>query len=516
MNADMSKRGKGVRLSWPEGIVAVFVVSRGLAFAAGIQMDMSLQARSWQLLDPVLLQYDLGRSLLYLHSQPPLFNVIFAGLLQLEPQWRGPVATAVWNVAGLSTFILLYLTATTIGVRSWLAGCCTLLFMVSPAAILYEKWFYPSEIEVFLLALTFFSLASFAKRPRVSNGIVFTSSCALLVLLRATYHPLVFAVIILMTWRLLRVSWTLVLTIAVLPLLLVTAWSVKNYVLFGATANSTWLGMNMARALSAGLSTPQLDDLQKRGVITERPVPFGPPTAYPYYQPRVYGVAAVDRLYKSDGTPNFNSALYIAVAKQQQKEVLSAWRATFPEAFLRAQLSAYTLWLSPSDSSGFVSANRARLGGYALRYQSLVMLTPQVSMTPHEEGGGLLTPDYRLLHPDSRALWWDMATHVSWTNVALHLLALTGVIWAISSGQRRGDRSLVTFAAVAGTLLFVKMIASNLFEFGENERFGYEVFPSLLLLALLGVESTARVFARKPFVHRSQFRSKSAPANDRG
>jgi hypothetical protein len=105
---------------------------------------------------------------------------------------------------------------------------------------------------------------------------------------------------------------------------------------------------------------------------------------------------------------------------------------------------------------------------------------------------------------------------VSWTNVALHLLALTGVIWAISSGQRIGDRSLVTFAAVAGTLLFVKMIASNLFEFGENERFGYEVFPSLLLLALLGVESTARVFARKPFVHRSQFRSKSAPANDRG
>ena len=74
-------------------------------------------------------------------------TLIFAGLLQLEPQWRGPVAAAVWTIAALSTFLLMYLTATTMGVRSRLAGCCTLLFMVSPAAILYEKWFFSSEIR---------------------------------------------------------------------------------------------------------------------------------------------------------------------------------------------------------------------------------------------------------------------------------------------------------------------------------------------------------------------------------
>ena len=170
--------------------------------------------------------------------------------------------------------------------------------------------------------------------------------------------------------------------------------------------------------------------------------------------------------------------------------MLSAWRATFPETFLRAQLSAYTLWLSPSDSSGFVSATRARLGGYA----------PPLSIARHAHAAGFTYASRRrgglahagLPQASSRrapALVGHGNLGVSWTNVALHLLALTGFIWAIWSGQRIGDRSRITCAAVAGSLLFVKLLVmSNLLEFGENERFGaYEAFPSLLLLAQVGL-----------------------------
>jgi hypothetical protein len=57
-------------------IVAVFAVSRCAYLLAGVRFNANESWLSYQLLPPDLLRHDLLRSLYFLHTQPPGFNLI--------------------------------------------------------------------------------------------------------------------------------------------------------------------------------------------------------------------------------------------------------------------------------------------------------------------------------------------------------------------------------------------------------------------------------------------------------
>src|SRR4051812_7911601 len=74
-------------------LVVVFGASRLIYFVVGIRFDAWALTNSWQLLPQDLLRHDLGRSLWYLHSQPPLFNAFVGVTLQM------PSAHLLINIA---------------------------------------------------------------------------------------------------------------------------------------------------------------------------------------------------------------------------------------------------------------------------------------------------------------------------------------------------------------------------------------------------------------------------------
>ena len=91
-------------------IVAVFVVSRVVAFAAGVRYDDGLLHNAYQLLDVRLLREQPFSSIFYLQSQPPLFNLFTAAIVQLPDGLVQSALAVIWAVAGLATALLLYAT----------------------------------------------------------------------------------------------------------------------------------------------------------------------------------------------------------------------------------------------------------------------------------------------------------------------------------------------------------------------------------------------------------------------
>ena len=61
-------------------LIAAFVISHIVYYAMGVRFDETSPLTFAQYLDEALLKHNLLESLLYLHSQPPLFN-LFLGIV---------------------------------------------------------------------------------------------------------------------------------------------------------------------------------------------------------------------------------------------------------------------------------------------------------------------------------------------------------------------------------------------------------------------------------------------------
>ena len=157
-------------------IVAVFVLSRVAAFAAGIRFDDGLLHNAYQLLDVRLLHDDPFTSIFYLHSQPPLFNLFTAAVVQLPSGAVRPVLAVIWAGAGLATALLLHATMRRLGVRRWLATTIVCIFLVAPETILTESWFFYSQLQILLSALILYALTRFASTRRTTDGVLFAGS----------------------------------------------------------------------------------------------------------------------------------------------------------------------------------------------------------------------------------------------------------------------------------------------------------------------------------------------------
>gem|GEM_PF-4826129 len=67
------------------GVLIVFVISRVLYDRAGILFQGDISLGYWHLIDPNLMLTDLWRSVYYLHSQPPLLNLLIGIVFQASP-----------------------------------------------------------------------------------------------------------------------------------------------------------------------------------------------------------------------------------------------------------------------------------------------------------------------------------------------------------------------------------------------------------------------------------------------
>lgn len=463
-------------------IVAVFVVSRAAAYAAGLRFDDALLHNGYQLLDVRLLRHDPFESIFYLHSQPPLFNALTALVVQLPHSLVNTVLALAWHAAGLATAVLLYTTMVRLGVRTPLAAGLVCVFLLSPEVLVTESWFFYSQLQMLLTALLLFTLARFATTNRTADGVLFTGSLGALVLLRSSFHVVLMVVLLVILWRQLRLDPRRLAAIASVPLVLVGAWSVKNVLVFDNWSNSTWVGMNFSYVAHAG-TTPQ----RCRELVTDHTVSriacgvaFRRANVYTpiFRHPHQYGVAATDRVRKSTGQPNFNASLYIDVASQLQSDSIELLRDGGIGAVTRAELAAYTVWAEPADDALQLRKVRRPIAGYADWFDRLVLLRPVAT--------GWNTPT-RFAASAGAFPWGDALGSISYTLLVLFGLALYGGIAGWRRGAR-GDRMLRAVCTVSLVILVYSVVLGNALDFRENNRFRLEVAPVTLALAGLGAE----------------------------
>jgi hypothetical protein len=463
-------------------IVGVFVVSRVVAAAVGLRFDAEPLHNAYQLLDVQLLRHDPFESIFYLHAQPPLFNAFTALILQLPHGMVNATLMLLWHAAGLATALLLYATMVRLGIRPWLAVGFVCGFVLMPETLLVESWLFYTQLEMLLLALMLWGLARFASTRSTADGLIYTASIGALVLLRSSFHLLLMVLLVVIAWRQLRIDSRKLAAVAVVPLLLVGAWSVKNVVIFDSWSNSTWLGMNLSYVAHAGVTERQCHALEAAHTVS--PIAcvtaFSAPSAYTaqFSHPRRFGVAATDALFKSTGEPNYNASLYLEVAKQYQQDSIDLLRHGGLGAITRAQAAAYTVWAEPGDDLLQLRKVRAPVAGYADWFDRLVLLRPVAT--------GLNDP-HRFTADAGGFPIGDALGSISYTLLVLFGLAIYGGI----AGWRRGRQGdpVLRCVCVAGLILIgFSTVIGNALEFRENNRFRVETAPVVLVLGALGAE----------------------------
>jgi hypothetical protein len=418
------------------------------------------------------------RSLFYLHSQPPGFNLLLGLVFRLLPGHEATAFQVLYLALGLTTYLTLDWLLRRLAVPPVVAAVVATAFMASPPFILYENYlFYTFPVLALVVGSTAL-LDVFLRGGRAWAAWLFFAAVAVLALLRTPYH---------LVWILLVAAGLyaatrrrVVLVAALLPVLTVGSWYLKNQVVFGFFGPSSWMGLNFAHALRAP-APAALRRLVDAGVLSPLVLAdrFTPPRDYPPElrdAPGFEDIPAVRALDKSDGQPNMNHLSVIAMSRRYLHETLRLLTVR-PRTFLGAELRSWYFYFLPASDYSFLDENRAAMGPVVWLYERVLCGTVNVGTADDARGNPYLARVALVL------------------VVGLPLLVAFGLRRLRRPGLDRAQRVLLGY--VVGNIVVLSVIV-NLFEAHENHRFRFELDGLYaILLGLFAAEVVARMKARR-------------------
>ncbi len=446
-------------------LALVFVAARVYAYARGVRFDASPFRGFWHLVDADLLRERLGESILYLHSQPPLFNLwlgVYAKLFADEAAFTCAFALSYLALSALHAFLLVRL-ARVLGLSGWLAFLPAALFCASPAVLLYENFLFYSHPVSVLLSASAYLLYRLLHTARARDAWLMAIVLLAVVLMRSLFHPL-FLVCVggALIWGLRRHAAAV--QRALVPFacatLIVLGLLAKNQVLFGSFALSSWGGMSLARVVldrtpqeqrSAMIARAELSPLAAvSGFKALARYPVAPELLLPS------GIPLLDRAFKLDGQPNFHHRAYVAISQTLARDAVRVARSA-PAIYLTSVREN----LAQSGKSAWtyrpLSEQKRRISGYVRRYTAVLGWLPGLGATSY---------------------------------LSVLALALYGLLAA--RGQRDARAGLLRYLSFCA--LYVVFVGA-LFERSENQRFRLLVDPFLLLLACAALHGIWRRFS---------------------
>ena len=458
------------------GLGALFVLSRlGYYWGLGVRFNDYPLRVYWQFLAPRLLRTRLLESLLYLHSQPPLFNLYLGAVLKLGGPRPAPLLHAVSLACGLGVLLVSFSLMRRLGVSRGLAAVLSLWLVTSPAFVAYENWLFYSLPMALLLAASALLLEGFLRRGGALRGLGFFFLLFLIGATRSVFHLAWFLLVLAGLLAVRRPPRCAVLRAAALPLLLLVALYAKNLALFGSFSSSSWLGMNLARLTVEELAPEERERLIASGRLSElsRVPAFGRPSQYPPElsepDPRFAGVPAVSWLDKLTEAANYNHLGYARVSRLYLGDALWVLRHR-PATYLRGVGKAWEIYFRSASSLKFLGVENRRRLATAFDVYDYVFFgrVPWVGF-PRTELGEADFSGARYL-----ALW-----------VGLPLVLGFGVAAALGRVGALGREGRVVVGYLCFNIAWVALVG-NLLELGENNRFRFETDPlSLVLLGLL-------------------------------
>jgi hypothetical protein len=285
---------------------------------SGRLFDRATVGNGMPLLDERLLREDLGRSLWYLHSQPPLFNLFVAAVLRTSSDFSRTYQWLNWAM-GLALYVLTYALLIRLGCRRRIAAIAVIIFMLLPNAMWLENAAYYGLPLAFMLLVATLAFDRALQRGSVAWLAVASLLLVTIVLTRAFFTPIWCALLLaFFAWSFVKQHGRRLraITVAALPFLLVIAFQVKQYAVFGQMLGSSWFGCNLftmtagmrpekARALAAGKVSPLVNEYRNAE----------PEVYLRYVQVAPTGIPALDGTRKSTGQPNFNHAVYLPIGR---------------------------------------------------------------------------------------------------------------------------------------------------------------------------------------------------------
>ena len=245
-------------------LTIVYTTSRMIFYFAGVRFNASTLGNFWHFIDPILLKQNLAESIWFLHSQPPLYNLLL-GLGLLFFGTSSLLFHIVHLIIGFSTIILFYCILDKFKIRNRLALIFSLIFSVSPSFILYENILFYTLPLVFILTLSLFLLIKYIKTDNIFLLFCFFMSLVIIMLIRSLFHITWFLGIVglLLVWD--RSNSKKILVAVILPFIFICAVYFKNYILFDQFGTSSWFGKNLAR-----ISTFQLEEKAKQKLLDQK------------------------------------------------------------------------------------------------------------------------------------------------------------------------------------------------------------------------------------------------------
>jgi hypothetical protein len=450
-------------------VTASFVVSRGAAYGAGVRFDAGTLEDYWQFIDPELLKTRLLESLFYLHGQPPLFNLLLGVVLKLAPDHFGAAMHSVYFVLGLMLSLAMYLVLMRVGLGRWTSAVVAALLSATPAFLLYENWLFYEYPVAALLVLSALALSEFLRRGTFLSASAFFVLLASIIYVRTIFQIawLLLALVLLLAVRPdLRRT---VLLASALPVVVVLLLIVKNVIVFGVPATSSWFGMNLAQVVYYAIPAADRRPYVERGELSRVSLiePFSAPADYlPLVQPpRATGVPVLDTFVKSEGSRNLNNKIMIDVSRDYFRDSLYLIRVR-PRAYARAIVDGGKLYLRPSTvgAHGAGGQNRSKIEAYDDLFNRVVLL----------QTGYLVS--------------------FGWTILVAHVFALIyGLRLTYRLLRRRIAASVasVTLAYVWLTLAYTTVIVTFA-QVVENDRIRFFLDPLVVILLAVPVRDALR------------------------
>lgn len=462
-------------------LLVLFVAARLCALAAGVTPTAQLPDQ-WQFQTPQILRDDLVAGVWYMHSQPPLWNLVYGISLQLFGDATLLYATAI--ASNLVSTILIYRLITTLSGASGVAFVSAAIFAVMPAALLYENFPLSTSFVAAMVLLGTWCTVELNGPQRRAAFLGFVLAMWALTLSRATFHiavvPLACALACL-PWRGAWLRRFLALLAASISLPLVIY--VKNWALFDTFAASSWGPMNAARMVTVDVPRPAMLEAMQRGgcdPLVELGAFAGTEAYRPYVQNDAGFVAASHRLERARPYLRDYNSLEILTAAGRFSKAVPCMIATAPDIYLENVRRAVRTFLSASHHYIYLGSGHE---GPPKDGDNVERLRPYIAIFDH-------------------AVWLPIGGGPARSNAPSLLVVLVIALWVTAwlfargwMSWRQEEDALRSRAFVVGSLFFAVELATCLVEVLENNRFRHEVEPLMFVFAAVAVALAARSLA---------------------
>jgi hypothetical protein len=494
LSSSMSRPTRGQSVPFLIG-GAAFLASTVAAGMLGLRFDATPVGFLWQYLDADILQHDLLRGLYYLHSQPPLFNLYLGVVLKLFPTAAAAAFSVGHQAVALALLIGVAWVLRQLQVPNLITALLCLLLALHPTFLVHGRWLFYTLPVGLLLILSAAALLRYCAGGRAAWAHTFCWLTATLMLTRAIFHPVWFVatlsvICLLIAPRLRR----RLLVSAIVPLLVVNLWYLKNLELVGMYSASSWLGMNLRRTL--GLAPAEQAALLKAGRLPavwaevngfpldlDRYPDYLTPAALPLHR-------AIDAAYKANGYWNFNHRAYARISRDMLRGDVEFIKS-YPTRYALRVLDALRLFLQPGPRFVIIDRYYPQTFGTAVaRYRDVantfLFLQPVVSEAPS-------------------SFTWLATPNLLW--VGFPVLVLFGVMCTIGhprivlSGAPAHARPVIAY--LTATVIWFTL-CSTLFEFGENDRMRIEIDPVLVVLLGCALSALYTATTGRSVLHRAQ------------